>query len=97
MDQLIFDFNINKNNIDDGLVICQSNLKIFQFLHQYHKISNNLPNLLSIIGKKNSGKTSFIEFWQSEFQATPLNEKDFDISDLNDIIKHNKFYCLDNI
>ncbi|MDA7705730.1 DnaA/Hda family protein, partial [Rickettsiales bacterium] len=95
MTQLSFNFDINNQEIDDELIICQSNLKIFQFLDQYRLKNNILPNIICLIGAKHSGKTSFLNLWKSQFNA--LDVSNILISELNNYINPDSFYYLDNL
>lgn len=95
MTQLSFNFDINNKNIDNELIICSSNLKVFQFLDQYRFKSNILPNIICLIGGRNSGKTSFIHLWKLNFEAKDVSN--ILSSELNNIIRHSKFYYFDNI
>lgn len=95
MTQLSFNFDINKENIDNELIICHSNLRIFQFLDQYKNKKDFLPNVICLIGGKNSGKTSFLKLWQDSFNAHNIASEN--ISKLNEIIQKNHFYFLDDI
>ena len=95
MVQLSFNFNVDGQNIDDELIICSSNLKIFQFLDQYRFKSDILPNIICLIGGKNSGKTSFINLWVSNFGANDVSN--ILVSELNNVINQGEFYYFDNI
>jgi chromosomal replication initiation ATPase DnaA len=95
MTQLSFNFDINNQEIDDELIICHSNLKIFQFIDQYRIKNTILPNIICLIGGKNSGKSSFINLWQSQFNASDISN--ILTSELNNFINKNHFYYLDNL
>ena len=95
MTQLSFNFDVNNQNIDDELIICRSNLKIFQFLDQYRIKNNILQNIACLIGGKNSGKTSFINLWKSQFQS--LDVSNILTSELNNYINPNQSYHLDDL